>query len=333
VPPFGRIATIYEVNENISKLQCRKRIIICASGNIVDDDNLFDFMTNAKENGVLVSIMMPDDPIAMKKLSEAGINNVTVFPVSFNFVVVDDFAFVYSGPFSDPNNKTTVIGFENCRTAVNDLVNFYEFQWLNATGSLKTIRKVKGQARTSVIQPLKVESSTNTLYFFHNPRGRGDLIRMATEDIIPRSIYNNANIGPRADVWVFCDRIPAPSIDYRFSFSKVFKRVLLMEAYKENGLRIKFLVPKTRSDAYETRWLNATNALNNSEIRLYEDELKGPNFIIVGQRAFVFSHSMSDVVVANEVGLHLATNVSQVVEGLTNFWNQTWSSATLYPKL
>jgi hypothetical protein len=105
-----------------------------------------------------------------------------------------------------------------------------------------------------------------------------------------------------------------------------------MQSYKENGLRFNFLVPKTSTNANETRWLNSVNALNNSEIRLYDDRLIGPNFIIVAHRAFIFSHSMSDAMVANDVGLHLATNISRVVDGLKEFWNNTWANATLYPK-
>jgi hypothetical protein len=246
--------------------------------------------------------------------------------------VIDNSAFLFQHLWEESpeaNNSVLLTEIRECNGAVLDLVSFFNFRYLALRATRKPrIIPLSSHAKTSVIAPLKIGKSDDILYFFHNPDEYGDPVRIASSGILPATFYGNTQ-KPVADVSVFCDHIPAPAAGNGFSLFTVIKRVLIALTSATPGLSVRFLVPEKWAEGNSSRWLNATVAFRQAELRLYTPEWEGSNFIVIEKRAFVFSHGVKDEEF-RRLGFHWATNSSSVVARLNEFWNDVWENATSY---
>jgi hypothetical protein len=253
---------------------------------------------------------------------------------SANFVVVDNSASFYSGVFSDfSRTKVTLLTkIEDCSGAVSDLASFFNFRFLNSTGKPPSVIPLSSQAKTSLIVPLSLSGTNESLYFFHNPDDAGDPVRISSSNLLPQTFYANVKSGPRENVSIFCDRMPRPGNDTEFDFSlfTVIRRVLITLSSSGPGPPfLRFLVPESWADTNSARWINSTAVFEHAVIRLYDDRWEGPNFVTIGNRSFVFGHALDDATFQT-LGLHMATNSHEVLGGLTRFWESIWANATEY---
>jgi hypothetical protein len=280
-------------------------------------------------------VILPSNDTAIAALSRASVTNATRdVNVSGNFIVIDDSAYLVGHLFdAAPYSQllfTTIAS--SCHTAVIDLVSFFNFRYRHLTTKhAPVIIPLSSHAKTSLIVPLKITGTDQTLYFFHNPGDSGEPVRIASGDFLPSTFYLSAGIGKSAstNVSIFCDKIPSPASANPFSLFTVIKRVLITLTNSKGDAYLRFLVPKKWAATDESRWLNSTAAFENADVRLYDGEWEGSNFITVGGRAFLFSHSLDDASF-QRLGFHVSTNHTGVVATLSAFWETVWRNATNY---
>jgi hypothetical protein len=191
---------------------------------------------------------------------------------------------------------------------------------------------LSSQAKTSLIVPLLLNETNESLYFFHNPDDAGEPVRISSGNFLPDTFYAKANSATRENVSIFCDTVPSPrnGTEFDFSLFTVIRRVLItLSSGDGNPLVIRLLVPQSAAATDDWRWINSTAVFPNAVIRLYDGRWEGPNFVTIGTRAFVFGHSLDDATFQT-VGLHMETNTSQVLAGLAGFWEGISANATNY---
>ncbi|OHT06954.1 hypothetical protein TRFO_24923 [Tritrichomonas foetus] len=171
-----------------------------------------------------------------------------------------------------------------------------------------------------------IENEIETFYFFHNPSVYGDPLRISTADLIQSTLYLNANSEFTQNISFFSDKIP-PYTNKEFSFYQVFTRVL-MAGSSTLPIYIKYLVPEGQE--IDNPWINTTAALSSTRIRLYKESSVGAQFMLIGNRAFVFSHSLCDDDVESNLGFHYSTNLSEIVKTLRNYFDTVWESSQKY---
>ena len=328
VPPKTFIVNITEaINQvNSAIFSSKSRVLVAADG--LNVSCALEALKNATKRGVPVSVIMNEDS---QELRNAGVTNITVGNLSFGFVVVDTAAFVFSGVFADSANRLTALThITECSWAVDDVAGFFDFQYLRLNDRIPHIVPIDMHAKTSLIKPLALHPNSS-MYFFHNPVECGDPLRIATSNFLPQSLYIDANEKPMSNISLYVDDVPAPNNGTNPSLFTVLKRILI-KVSKDSGpaknIFVRLLVPKSGNTTDKQRWIRSIASFNNADVRLYEDTYKGVNFIEVGGRVFIFSHTLNDGPDANQLGFHMSTNSTDVVDTVTAFWNTMWTSAT-----
>lgn len=319
---FDRVsALIPEIVEAINL--AKKRVLVSADGTTVD--NFLRALQGAESRGVLVSLIMDEG-----SSQTIDLKNITRGNIGCGYIVVDQQAYIFKGGFAAEDTMTVLTSISECETAVKDIVGFFNFQYLRLRGEVPKTVPISMQAKTSLIKPLRVDSN-ETLYFFHNPSSDGDLIRISTTDILPPSLYANANTEPQTNISVYSDDVPVPSIKVESNLFTVLKRILIkVSKDTRSTVNVRLLVPKKYMSTEKSRWINGTAAFNLADVRLYDSEWTGPNFIEVGGRVFLFSHTLNDGEYHNQLGFHMSTNSTKVVESVKQYWNQVWDTAEVY---
>jgi hypothetical protein len=273
-----------------------------------------------------VSFLIPENATAAKKvLNDNGFNNITTANVSVSFIVTDNTALMYCPLFenrTESYKKHSYLYIGKCSTAIDDIINYFNFQWIAASGQASRIKKLSDMAKTSATIPLYINESRESLYFFHNSPYGGEVGRLGTSDMIPEVIYKTP-----VDIYLFLDSIPSLNNDQigkSVSFFTVFKRILI--AKKHN---IFYLVPNISVENHK-RWLNATAAFSSAQIRLYDAQDIGPNYMLIGNRTFIFSHSLKGKVVDEQIGFHFSTNSEQFAKAMKTKYREVWNNSTPY---
>jgi hypothetical protein len=294
---------------------------------------LLSALSRAAARGVLVSVILP--PNGTAALSAAAVTNVTADPnASANFFVIDDSAYLAAHLFETGNYSQVLFTqlANGCPDAIADIVSFFNFRYRNLTAKARpAILPLSSHAKTSLIAPLKISDTNQTLYFFHNPGDLGEPVRIASGDFLPLTFYLSAGAGVAANtnISIFCDKIPSPAGVDSFSLFKVIKRVLITLTNSGGHACLRFLVPERWASLDESRWLNSTAAFDKADVRLYNSTWEGSNFIVVANRVFLFSHSLDDASF-QRLGFHLSTNHTAVFHTLSGFWDSVWWNATRY---
>ena len=310
------------INESV------KRVVVAATSPSEEIISSFylDSLKTAKASGAYISFLIPENSSSTKKLlNEKGFENVTFANVAVSFIVTDDTALMYCPLFENRtgiSKKHSYLAISSCKTAIDDIVNYFNFQWLAATGKDSRIKKLSDMAKTSVTIPLYINKTQESMYFFHNSPFGGEAGRIGTSYIIPEIIYNTP-----VDIYLFLDSIPSLNNDQigkSVSFFTVFKRILIAKKH-----RINYLVPNISIDN-SRRWLNATAAFSSAQIRLYDAEDIGPNYMLIGNRTFIFSHSLKGKVVDEQIGFHFSTNSVDFATKLKSKYKEVWKSSTPY---
>ena len=283
----------------------------------------------ALENGAKLSIIISESDLETELVLDLfrsnQINNVTLANVSVGFVVIDDKAFMFNELFSSYESRTSLITeFNNCDACVQDILSFFNYQWKRIQKKLPDIIPIKYHAKSSLISPFHLPSDEETFYFFHNPTLSGDPLRISTSDLITSTLYANAYSQTHKNVSLFSSVLP-PYTGLSFSLYQIFSRILM--ATDDPGFSIKYLIPK--SEKYSP-WINSTAALSGSEIYLYDNSSTGPQFILIGNRVFVFSHPLNDVDIENNIGFHYSTNSSIIVQKVQNYFDECLKSSEIY---
>jgi hypothetical protein len=322
--PLANITAVLVSKINSSQ----QRILIYASGSYPND--FLGPLQAAKDRSVLVSLIVPQNEAIATSIKTSGLN-VTQDPnASANFVVIDDTAYHVPHLFESENySKVLFTSLPSCSGAVSDLVSFFDFRYRNLTDAHPPrIISLSSHAKTSLIAPLKIGGTSDTLYFFHNPDGSGDPVRISSADLLPQTFYLNT-ADPKANVSIFCDHVPSPTAGDGFSLFTVVKRVLIALTNADDPLSVRLLVPRRWAAGNHSRWLNATVAFRQADMRLYDERWEGANFIVIENHAFVFSHGIKDEAF-RLLGFHMATTAKGVVDKLNQFWDNVWENATTY---
>lgn len=258
--------------------------------------------------------------------------------ISMGFAVIDNISFMFNEILRDSSNSYSLLTtFFDCDIASNDMNTFFEYQVMKINNELPSIVPIKQHAKASVINPIYFvnQNSDNdqTLYFFHNPLNLGDPLRISTSNLIMSTMFLNSNESPKQNVSLFSDAIP-PYTNYGFSFYQTFTRVLMANTMNSDNIKIFYLAPQSENVNFSSNWwLNTTAAFDNAIVNLYYEEYKGLNFIIVGDRAFVFSHSIDDCIVQYNLGFHYSTNAIKIVNYLSSFFNDVYSNHSVPYKI
>jgi hypothetical protein len=332
---FMSLANATATVQQMMNLPARHRVLICTSGTYVE--HFIEALAALAAAKVPISIILPTSSTVISRLKQVQIANITTDDaIGANFIVVDDVAFLFRGFFTDYGDADatllTTISGSLCSGALEDIVSFFNFRYLAARGAVGAIVPLGLHAKTSVVAPLQIGTSREMMYFFHNPDGDGDPIRVSSSGLLPESLYLNAGKGPHANVSIFCDRMPSPAVSANFSLFRAIIRVLIAVRHMDvgrHGFRINLLIPAAEAERDASRWLNATAAFAHAELRLYDGPWSGPTFIVIGERAFVFSHALTDQEFDTR-GFHMSTNSTEVVRNLTDLWNEVWSKAARY---
>lgn len=289
----------------------------------------------AIKRGVKVTILISERPgqELIKCLTKSKIQ-IICSNNSMGFAVIDNISYMFNEILQDASNLHSLLTtFTDCDIATNDMNSFFEYQVMKINNKLPSIIPIKKHAKTSAIQPIQIpiQNSDNyeTFYFFHNPLKLGDPLRISTSNLIMSTMFLNSNGSPKQNVSLFTDIIP-PYTNNNFSFYQIFARVLMANTMNFDNVNIFYLAPQSENSNKSTNWwLNTTAAFDDANVNLYYDEYKGPNFIIVGNRAFVFSHSIDDYKVQYNLGFHYSTNSTMIVDYLSNYFNDVYANHSL----
>lgn len=284
-------------------------------------------LKSAKNKGVSISILIPEDYCnsSISFFNNHSIANVYCANNSMGVAIIDNNAYLFNDIFSDTNNHYSLLtSFNHCEIAVQDIKSFFLFQILRIANKLSKIVSITHHAKSSLIWPFYLpsksgEDKSSTFYFFHNPAKYGDPLRISTYDLIQSTVYFNSNTAPKKNISLFASKIP-PYTDLIYSFYQVFTRVVMNNQEHHNDIFFRYLVPQSQNTS-ENWWMKTTAALQNTEIRLYDDSLIGSNYMIIDNRAFVFSHPIDDSIVNENLGFHYSTNSSDIVKVLQDHFD------------
>lgn len=307
---------------NAAIFSSQTRVLIAADGSNIT--YMLPSLTNATSRGIPISVIMPRDSEHLRRI---GVSNITIANISFGFVVVDDNAYIFSGVFPDNLQRLTALTqISECACAVDDVVGFFNFQFLRINNLVPSVVPINMHARTSLIKPLKL-GTNGSLYFFHNPVEVGDPLRIATSTFLAQSLYINANENPMANISLYVDDVPAPNKGVDPSLFTVLKRILIKvskDTGEANDIYIRLLLPSRGNTTDAQRWIKSISAFRNADVRLYDNVYEGVNFIEVGGRIFLFSHTLNDGSDTTPIGFHMSSNNTEIVSSLVSFWNSVW---------
>lgn len=295
-------------------------------------------LSEASKRGVKVTILISES-LRQEINNCLKISKIKVISsnTSMGFAIIDKAVYIFNEILNDASDSHSLLTtFYDCDMVHADISSFYDYQIMKINQKLPYVIPIKQHAKTSVTRPMKlpikVKSNNSnipqTFYFFHNPISLGDPLRISTSNLIQSTIFYNSNKWPKDNVSLFTSLIP-PYTNNNFSFYQTFTRVLMA-----NTVNILYLIPKSElSRNSSIPWLSTTAAFENAQVYLYNEEFKGPNFIVIGNRAFVFSHPIDDNNVQYNLGLHYSTNSSQIVNLLLSFFKDVYANHSTQYKI
>jgi len=318
----------YFIRTIIRKMgEAKKRIVVATTraDPYMFEARILNALSIAHRNGAYISFIFCSESYVTDSLKNAGFLNITIAPIASNFLIVDEFAIFLCSPFDyilDQNENHTCLTFSDCITAVDDLMGFYDYQWRLANNLQTNVQRLKQRALTSLINPVRINDTFDTFYFFHNSPHVGETLRISTSDFLPSIILNSPY-----PVSIFLDDIPSLIDDqneYDMSFFIIFKRFLSSQKHT-----IRYLIP-SNTTTVPKQWLDTTAAFSKARIRLYDQKSSMTNFLIIGNRTFVFSHKLKGKSVTLDTAIHFSSNSSVFSNDLRNYFDYVWSISKPY---
>lgn len=320
------------IRNSINNAKTRVNVMFSGTYDISTIHLYYEEFKNANKSSATVSFIVSDNT-TFNNLTASGFNANFDETILIDFIVIDNQALLYSpafknySKFNDSMPKASYIEIQDCETGLDDIVGFYNYKWNYSPNTVNNIRTIAEMAKTSITMPLFFENTNESFYFFYNNRNGeiGQVGRLSTDLIIPRVF--SAAIG---DIYIYLDAIPQCT-SQSSSFYTIFQTKLIDQANNyTNNYTIRFLLPDPKDDIISRKFLNATAAFSNANISLYNDTYLGSNYIILPDRAFVFSHSLKGALVENNTGFHFCSNGTEFMTQLKKHFNETWNVSEHY---
>ncbi|EAY08637.1 hypothetical protein TVAG_239970 [Trichomonas vaginalis G3] len=324
-PKWENVSQWSEFQDNIITAinRSKSRVLISAPGKTLSiNKKFFDALKNSQKNKAYVSIIVSENT-TKEILTKNNFDNITLYPnLRYDCIIIDNRAFMYAPIFID--NYTTkgtlsYLKINDCYTAIDDLVNFFNYQWREMnleTNTKSEILPLSLMAKTSSKLPLSINETNESLYFFHNSPLGGEVGRLNTSIIIP-SFFDPSNT-----TYLFLGSIPTNDISTTdISFYSKYKQILMRNRY------ILFLMPFTNNTEILDNIL-PLRAFRNAEIRFYSKEHKGPNYMITDNNVIIFSHALNGYAVSHYVGLHFTTNSEEFRNISMKRFNNVWETVS-----
>ena len=326
-PTLNISQNLQEFDNTITNIisNSRTRVIVASpnSDQLSLTTDYINAFKNAQNNGAILSFFISENSSIESQLRNNGFTNITVSKIDYSLLLCDNQAILYSPLFITNNDKSIAyIAMKDCQTGIDDIANYYNFQWLAANNKNKRIQKIKDMAKTSLTIPLYINNGDESIYFFHNSPYGGEVGRYDTSAVLPSIIYNTPY-----NVSVYLDAIPSlndDQIGYSISFFTMFKRLLIANQHK-----VRYLVPESCLDNMK-HWLDATAAFSDADIRLYKNNQLYPNYIILGERIFILSHDMKGKTVDEQIGFHFSSNDKLLSDSLQENFDAIWNISEKY---
>ena len=303
------------------------RILICSTNieSFYGEPEILLSLKEALLNGVYISFIFSKESYLTDILRQNGFFNISIYDISINYIITDDSSLFLCSPFDFNylfNNPKTCLNFNSCQTAIEDLINLNNFIFLKSKKLLPFVNSINMQSKTSLINPLFINNSKDSLYFFHNSPKISEIGRIGIESFFDSILMNSP-----FNISIFLNHIPSLIDDqlfYPISFFTLFKRFLSTQTHI-----IQYLIPYN-DNLIPHQWLDTTAAFIKAKIKLYNITTTLSNFIIIGNRTFIFSHDLLGKNILNYSSLHFSTNSSIFTYHLKKYFNNIWNKSITY---
>ena len=221
-----------QINEHISSLisTSKERVLLFShfSNETIFKEFYYDAFKSLSNKNVKISIITEQNKNLMNILKEVGISNITNGNVGAGFVVIDSKAIVFDyllmGNFDNDNQKQKAYyyEFDDCETGVDDLTNFFNYQWRLLSNNNYKIAPISAHSRTSAVKPLKISNGNSSLFFLSGFKGSAPPISVSIFDYLPLVISDTDD-----NISIFVNDVIEPSTN-KFSLYSILNRFLII---------------------------------------------------------------------------------------------------------
>ena len=321
--PLDSTESIEIIQNAIEKAKSRIIIAFSTITELTFNEIFFSPLQNTVVPKKDIKILFPESSSISSSLEKINLSYYYTLQTvrnqhSFAFLVCDDNG--YFAPFITTRDSVDqLLAFSNCKTCADDIQSFIDFFVLYEQENLPIVIPFDLQAKTSAIMPVQLNHSE--FFTFFNPDDIIFPLRITTIDVIEDMLSDEPE-----ELYVFTQNLPILNSYTGFEATQFSLYLNIKALLLRNRTKIYFLARnQTVISDKNSVWCHSLSNFDNFNIKVYPEEYAGPNFIIVGNWTFLFTHPIKSHNINEYISLHVAVKDDEVLNKSKAFFESVWN--------